>query len=324
MNANPLTTVMYHYVRPIVGSAYPGVNGLEVEDFRGQLDFVQKYYTPISAADLVAAQRGETELPKRPILLSFDDGFKDHIEHVAPALIERGVSGAFYPPSCAVLERRMLDVHKIHHILAVVSDKDALIAELEGRMIGRDGVRPLQDYRAECWKASRWDPAEVRYFKRLLQSALQQPLRSELCSILFRKYVSTDEADFADSFYLSLEDLQRLVDAGMHVGSHGHEHSHLEHTSVQQQAADLDRSLQMLARVDSGNSWFSFCFPHGSYNADTLSLLKERGCAFALTARVGLAKVGSTEVLQLARIDTNDLPRHGDAEPGPWTSKLLQ
>ena len=136
--------------------------------------------------------------------------------------------------------------------------------------------------------------------------------------------MSTDEADFADSFYLSLEDLQRLVDAGMHVGSHGHEHVHLEHTPVQQQAADLDRSLQMLAQVDNSNDWFSFCYPHGSYNADTLSLLKERGCAFALTTRVGLTEVGSTEVLQIARIDTNDLPRHGDAEPGPWTFKLLQ
>ena len=324
MSTDLLTVVMYHYVRPIAGSAYPGINGLEIEGFLGQLDFVQRHYTLITAADLVAAQRGEYMLPQRPILLSFDDGFKEHLKHVAPALVERGMSGAFYPPSCAVLDRSMLDVHKIHHILSVVEDKDTLVTELEGLVDGREGVRSLAEYRAEYHKVSRWDPAGVRYVKRMLQFGLPQPLRSQLCSVLFRKYVSADERDFADSFYLSADDLQWLVDTGMHVGSHGHEHVHLERTAVAEQEADIGRSLQMIEGIDDGNDWFSFCYPYGSYNEDTLTLLRERGCAFALTTRVGLAEVGSTDTLQIFRIDTNDLPRHGDAEPGPWTSKLNQ
>ena len=43
-----LTIVMYHYVRPIVNSKYPGIKGLELEGFVRQLDYLQENFRIIS------------------------------------------------------------------------------------------------------------------------------------------------------------------------------------------------------------------------------------------------------------------------------------
>ena len=37
-----ITIVMYHYVRPILNSKYPGLKGLELKSFQRQLDYLQK------------------------------------------------------------------------------------------------------------------------------------------------------------------------------------------------------------------------------------------------------------------------------------------
>ena len=48
-----LTIVMYHYVRPIIGSEYPGIKGLEIEKFKKQLDYFEENYSIINTEDLI-------------------------------------------------------------------------------------------------------------------------------------------------------------------------------------------------------------------------------------------------------------------------------
>ena len=39
-NSNKLTIVMYHYVREIKNSKFPDIKGLEIENFRRQLNYL--------------------------------------------------------------------------------------------------------------------------------------------------------------------------------------------------------------------------------------------------------------------------------------------
>ena len=52
-----------------------------------------------------------------------------------------------------------------------------------------------------------------------------------------------------------------------------------------------------------------FCYPYGGYNAHTLDILKENDFKAALTVKVGRVSNRTENLLELPRIDTNDLPQ---------------
>ena len=67
------------------------------EDFAEQLDYlVEEGYTTITPQDYARARKGKQQLPEKPIILSFDDGYEDNWRVVLPMLEERGMKAVFY------------------------------------------------------------------------------------------------------------------------------------------------------------------------------------------------------------------------------------
>ena len=55
---------------------------------------------------------------------------------------------------------------------------------------------------------------------------------------------------------------------------------------------------------------FTICYPYGSYNSDTLSILSEYKCSTGLTTKVGSVPDNEYLALELPRFDTNDFPQN--------------
>ena len=319
-----LTVVMYHYVRPIAGSRYPRIKGLELSAFEGQLAYLQRHHRFVTARQVIESVRGGAPLPPSPALLTFDDGYADHHEHVFPALKRCGMTGAFFPPSCTAIFRRMLDVNKIHFILATVSDPDDLVQTIEAAIDERRaefGLASLATYREQYHAANRFDSASVIYVKRMLQRGLPPELRHAITDQLFRRFVTSDERGFVDELYLDIQDLREMAADGMEIGSHGHAHQWLDSLDAESQEADIELSLRLLDEVGLARRDFLFCYPYGAYNDDTLRILASKGCGMAFTTRVGLADLAPPALLTLARLDTNDLPTDVAAMPSDWTAR---
>jgi peptidoglycan/xylan/chitin deacetylase (PgdA/CDA1 family) len=306
-----LTVIVYHYVRPIRESAFPEIKGLELSAFEEQLDYIVEKYQIVSAAQVLEAAFGGQSLPDSPMLLTFDDGYSDHYRYVFPALMRRKMSGVFFPPGCAVKDRTLLDVHKLHFLLASGMGIDFLVEHIENEVNSEKEnyvLRPLEEYRKEYRKSNRFDSANVIYVKRMLQSALPEKLRSRITAELFNRFVSCDDQSFADELYLSTKDLKQMAEAGMEIGSHGYGHYWLNSLSPDKQAEDIDLSLEFLSKVGAKLNQFLFCFPYGAYNQDTLSILRKRDCGAAFTTHASLVDLSKCNMLELPRLDTNDLP----------------
>lgn len=324
MAENSLTAVMYHYVRPIAVSRHPRINGLELADFISQLDYIQMHYTVVAPSVVLSALKGTGSLPERAALLTFDDGYKDHYLHVYPVLKARGLSAVFFPPTAAIRDRELLDVNRVHFILAS-ADIETLVEELESAVLDASGefsLLPLAQYRSAWRVANRFDGADVIYFKRMLQHAIPETLRSRIAASLFARHVSCDERSFADELYASGDELCEMAEGGMELGSHGHRHHWLGRLDADAQAKDVDDSLAYFGTLGLCKSDFWFCYPYGSYNADTLRVLRDRGCGAAVTVLPDIAECTPGKALEISRLDTNDLPRARDAAPSPWTEKV--
>ena len=219
---------MYHFVQPATDGPVNGLKSLDPSAFREQLAYIRRHYTPVSVFDLVRSVEAATPLPPQPIVLTFDDGYRGHYRHVFPLLDTLSIPAVFFPVASALLDRRVLDVNKIQCLLAATSDVGRLVGAIEAAIEGDPhGSRAPSEYRAEWWKASRWDPPPVVYVKRLLQHALPERVRRPLLDDLFRELVSEDEAAFAEELYMSVSQARELCAAGMTVGAHGDRHVRL-------------------------------------------------------------------------------------------------
>ena len=315
--------IMYHYVRELPYTRYPEIKGLKTSLFKEQLAYMQKYYTFVRAKDLIAAVYEGKELPDRAAWLTFDDAYSDHYENVFPILDELGIEGAFFAPVKAITQHEVLDVNKIHFVLASVKDIHALVRELN-HLLDTYREEYLLDSNEHYWKklaqANRFDPAEVVYVKRMLQVELPEELRNIIADTLFREYVSDDEAAFSRELYMNEDQLKCMVRHGMYVGSHGYDHYWLNSLTPEKQADEIDRSLAFLKRIGSDTENWIMNYPYGAYNDSLIDIIKARSCKLAITTEVAIADLDQEHAYTLPRLDTNDLPKdHAAAYHEPLT-----
>ena len=124
---NNITVVMYHYVRNLSGSLYPNIKGLDLVSFERQLKYFKDNYNFISINEFIAACNGESKLPNNPVILTFDDGYIDHYENVFPLLMDMKIQGCFYAPASTIMDKKILDVNKVHFILAKFSNEKVFL-----------------------------------------------------------------------------------------------------------------------------------------------------------------------------------------------------
>lgn len=328
---NNLTIVMYHYVRDLVHSRYPRIHGLQIELFREQVQFLKKNYNFVTVEQILDAYENNSvrDLPEHPVLLTFDDAYKDHFDFVFPYLEHEHIQGAFYAPVKAVTENTILDVNKIHFILASTPEEklSQLLGELKYQLdyYRKDWNLHNYDYYFDKLAvANRFDSKEVIFIKRLLQVELDERLRKIITNDVFQKVVEMDEGMFSRELYMSMDQIKCMVDNGMHFGSHGYDHYWLNSLSKDKQKFEIQKSLEFIKEIGGDTNNWTICYPYGAYDEDTISILKENGCKLGMTTRVGVADLEDKQgdvIFKLPRLDTNDLPKSANASVNLWYNK---
>ena len=306
-----LTIIMYHYVRKLEGSLYPSIKGRTVDEFKGQLDHIDNNFSVVTAEEVIAAIKGEHDLPDNAAWLTFDDGYIDHYENVFPLLQDKGWQGSFFPPSCAILYGEILDVNLAHFILAAQPDVEKIIMEIKTFIESFSQnvhVLNFSTYWEKLAHPSRYDPAEVIFIKRILQYALPKDLHNKLARQLFRKFVTTDMKAFAAELYMSADQIKTMVQNGMYVGNHGTRHYWMDQLTAEQQLAEINESKEFLHSMGAPINEWVMCYPYGAHNESLRTCLKKNGCVAALTTEVSVANIGIDQPLELPRLDTNDFP----------------
>ena len=114
---------MYHFVRDLENSKFPRINALLDNEFVEQINFLNKNFNIISIDQCIDTLKSDESLPENSCVLTFDDGYIDHFNVVFPVLKKLKIQGWFFPPAEAILKNKVLDVNKIHFILANTHDK---------------------------------------------------------------------------------------------------------------------------------------------------------------------------------------------------------
>jgi peptidoglycan/xylan/chitin deacetylase (PgdA/CDA1 family) len=89
--AVPILT--YHHVNPLEGDMIT----VSVNHFEAQMAFLQRSgYHTLFVSELVNWMQGENPIPKKSLVLTFDDGFRDNYEFAFPVLKKYGIKATLF------------------------------------------------------------------------------------------------------------------------------------------------------------------------------------------------------------------------------------
>lgn len=185
---------MYHFV-----GCHESLKGISLDDFRRQLDFLQKNYS------------------KEGFLITFDHGTIDHFNVAAPELEKRNIKGVFFILTMAQEEKKVHFVDKQRFLEAKQRRELAKLLCTEMGMAYKP--QEAKDYLKEfCFYS-----LEERYLRFIRDTQISRESYDAFIDKHFRK-VFGDEAAFAEREYLSWDHVIDLHRRGHIIGSHTHYH----------------------------------------------------------------------------------------------------
>ena len=305
---------MYHYVRDLKHSRYPEIKGLDVSLFRQQIEFMKEHFSIVTMEQVIDAVERKVALPENALLLTFDDGYADNYTYAFPILEEYGVQGSFFIPGKTFTTHQLLDVNKVHYILAsahifeLVEDVKKEMDYFRGQEFDYASTEELfQQYAV----ANRFDPKETIFVKRMLQTVLPEKVRNMISSKLFEKYVGVSEEQLAYELYLTEDQIRTMKRHGMFIGVHGYDHYWLGNLESEQMKTDISMALDTLDEFIDRKHWV-MNYPYGSYNSEVIDYIKRQGACVSLTTDVRVADLDYDSPLELPRLDCNDYPPKSD------------
>ncbi|MDG2372380.1 MAG: polysaccharide deacetylase family protein [Flavobacteriaceae bacterium] len=293
--------VMYHYVRDLKNSLFPRIKGLDIKEFIEQISFLKKNYNILSIEDFYY---GNYNKGQKSCVLTFDDGYIDHYEFVFDILQKNKIKGSFFSPADTVLQNKILDVNKIHLILAS-ENENKILERLKLHYKNfqlKDSLNSIID---TIDTSSRYDTKTTIIIKRLLQTILPFELRTQICELLMQDFLSFSESDLSKRLYMNVDQMTEMIDEGMHFGSHGKSHFWFSSLERRNQEIEIKSSIKFLESLYKKEFLLTICYPYGDYNNDTLSLLDKYNFKLGLTT-VSRIFDETDNMLLIPRMDTND------------------
>lgn len=306
-----LYIVMYHYTRDLPHSRYPNIKGLDYKLFEQQLIFFRENFHVVTMEEVLAVMENGGVFPDNALLLTFDDGYIDNFTVALPLLRKYGMQGSFFIPGKTFTENVLLDVNKIHFILASAPEKelkdDLLDLLNQYRRDAGSGYPSNEELYKRYAVPNRFDSGDVVFVKRILQTAIPEEIRSEIASALFKKYVGLCENDFSRELYMNRDQIRCLKENGMFIGLHGYDHYWLGNLGREEMERDMEKALGVMDEFIDRDRWV-MNYPYGNYNEDVLKYIAGRGCRMGLTTQVRAADLERDDPYRLPRLDCNDFP----------------
>lgn len=309
-----LLVVMYHHVRKKSEKFFPKLNSLDFNTFKKQLDYLEKNYEIINYKNLVNFFHKKKKFKKNICILTFDDGYLNHYTNVFPELKKRNLQGFFFPPAKAIVERKLMDSNKIHLILASNVSINMLNNELEKLFNKLNLQKKIQksykNLEKEYKKPFGFDNADTIFFKRMMQHIIPEYSRERIISHFLKKFVKKGEKYLADNLYFKLSQAKEMISNGMYFGNHCYNHLWLDKNNIKVQNTEIKKGIDFLKRINGYDNKWLMCYPYGSYNLQTLQILKKKNCFLAFTTVNKPYFKKEKNFLEIPRIDCNNVFEH--------------
>jgi peptidoglycan/xylan/chitin deacetylase (PgdA/CDA1 family)/VanZ family protein len=270
-----LTVLAYHRITDINARDFCGFKpnvSASPDEFERQIAYICRHSSPISVGDLECWLDGGPRLPKRPVLVTFDDGYADNADVAWPILRTKQVPAVVFLATEHIGTGRAFLWDLV--ALAIESTRKSIAAlPLLGEIV-------LSSARERNLATKLW----------VEQSKALPPLQRWLAlrALLETLDVNIDESAFG-ALYLSWDEVRRLASEGLDFGGHTLTHPILTKSSYLDARREIEGSRSKIASI-LGRAPCAFAYPNGSakdFNPEHEKLVHDAGYAMAFSLKPG-------------------------------------
>ncbi len=300
---------MYHYVREDSINA-PYSKHKKLDDFIKEISFMKRNHNFLNVTEAIN-QKNYSE-NKNSIILTFDDGLKDHL-NVAEILKKHNINATFYIPIQPHLNQELLHVHKAHLITSTYGEESLLLLGKALDTLNIDKFSLENKDEKDLFKnryINHSDRDGIKDFKKIINYYGCIGLRDLILNqILKSKNIKSD----FESYYLNKKEIKYISSLGFEIGSHGVSHNVMSRLSKKEQYYEINESKTFLEKIIR-KKITSFCYPFGrknSYNSDTIELLNKAKYqnAISVDSRDIILEDIMKNIYEIPRYDCNEIER---------------
>ncbi|EEU7008199.1 polysaccharide deacetylase family protein, partial [Campylobacter jejuni] len=235
--------IMYHYIRESL-KPLPNFRYLHIENFKKQLDFFKKEFGFVSYDEFLYLKENPLFCSKlkNKVLLTFDDGLKDHYNYVFNKLIKRKILGIFFVPTRIFKLSKALDVHRIHYLLGKMGGGNLL-------NLTHNIIKPhvLKKSSLKLFKNSYQtldDDRNTKDFKLLFNYFIKPKYKEKILDEIVAHFWNDEE--IFNNLYLNKDELKIMSENGMLIASHSSTHLNFKTLTPYEQKYELKNSTKFL------------------------------------------------------------------------------
>jgi peptidoglycan/xylan/chitin deacetylase (PgdA/CDA1 family) len=167
--------LMYHRVLEEKPEKKSRWHYVTVAEFRNQMNMIDSLgYTPITFSDFQLFIEGKLDLPSKPIIITFDDGYLDTFENAIPVLLELNMRAVIFVMGNRKLKSARWDELIYFESCPLMSDEQIRTAQNKGFEIGAHSL----DHVALTGLSEKDLVYEVSRSKETIEKVLEKPIQT--------------------------------------------------------------------------------------------------------------------------------------------------
>jgi peptidoglycan/xylan/chitin deacetylase (PgdA/CDA1 family) len=277
---------------PARGSFYDGVYSASPEAFRAQVRHLRDRFRLVTLDALAALADSGFAVDRPTALITFDDGYRDNFDVALPILQELGAPATFFIPTGFFSHPQVPWWDHAAHVLKRTGKAELAL----------DWPEPLRIDLEQTTRGAAIGTVVQLYLDGKVKGDEQARFRTHLEE---RASVVVDDEAQGRALFMTWDQVRRLADAGMTIGSHAHGHRALASLSEAEQRHELVESKRILER-ELGREVQGFAYPFGwpgTYGELTQRLAREAGYRLAFSSVEGVNRPGASDPFALRRLN---------------------
>jgi peptidoglycan/xylan/chitin deacetylase (PgdA/CDA1 family) len=293
--------LLYHSVNNNKNEFIQGLNlTISSTTFKKHLRYLQRHYQIMPLKNLVHCLN-EKYVPKRAIVITFDDGFADNYRYAYPLLKRDNIPATIFLCTDCIGKKGSIWIQDLNYLINTCGATEVF-----------NKIQNVNGFNKKCQiLVGRNQNNDVA--KNMIDAfaySVQKETRDNIIENLYAELNLKKKQLYSNNqVFLNWRQVSEMHRNGISFGNHGASHTPLSAMSIEEEKNEIENSHNIIQKNLKQN-FLPFAYPFGTekaYNAETKKIVKRANHDCILTARQ-TKNVKGTSPFDLGRINISEMP----------------